>query len=168
MKELTELFDYQDVHHSIWINWYNANRLVAIYSDRKLTKLSGIPYEQFLVLGSMKKLGKKANATEMAILLNKNTNSLSTILDRMEKKGLLKKTRDKVDRRLVKAVMTPTGREKLAAAQNASLEIFQKLSSCFSKEELIQLNLLLEILINNTDKLVNTSKRVIKRKQYWD
>jgi DNA-binding MarR family transcriptional regulator len=168
MKELKDLFDYRDVHHSIWINWYEANRLVSIYSDKKLTKVRGIPYEQFLVLGLMKKLGKNANATEMGILLNKNTNSLSTILDRMEKKGLLKKTRDKLDRRLVKAVMTPMGREKLAVTQNASLEIFQKLSSSFSKEELTQFDTLLNKLIKNTDILVNTSKRVIKRKQYWD
>ena len=65
MKELKDLFDYKDVRHSIWINWYHANRLVAIYSDRNLIKVRGIPYEQFLVLGLMKILGKNANATEM-------------------------------------------------------------------------------------------------------
>ena len=165
---MKEIFDYQDVEQSIWINWYRANRLVAIYSDKKLTKVRGIPYEQFLVLSLMKKLGKNANATEMGILLNKNTNSLSTILDRMEKKGLLKKTRDKLDRRLVWAVMTPMGREKLAATTKASLAVFQKLSSCFSKEELVQFDTLLEKLINNTDKLVNTPNRRKKPKPTWD
>ena len=165
---MKELFDYRDVQHSIWINWYHANRLVAIYSDRNLIKVRGIPYEQFLVLGLMKILGKNANATEMGILLNKNTNSLSTILDRMEKKGLLKKTRDKRDRRLVWAVMTPMGREKLAATTNASLAVFQKLSSCFSKEELVQFDLLLEILIKNTEKLVITDNRHNKPKPTWD
>jgi len=168
MKELKDLFDYKDVRHSIWINWYHANRLVAIYSDRNLIKVRGIPYEQFLVLGLMKILGKNANATEMGKLLNKNTNSLSTILDRMEKKGLLKKTRDKRDRRLVWAVMTPMGREKLAATTNASLAVFQKLASCFSIEELEKFNTLLEKLIINADKLVHPPNRRKKPKPTWD
>jgi len=107
----------------------------------------------------MNKLGKNANATELGKILNKHTNTLSTILDRMGKKGLLKKTRDKLDRRLVWAVMTPMGREKLAATTNASLAVFQKLSSCFSKEELVQFDTLLEKLIKNTDQLVNPPKR---------
>jgi MarR family 2-MHQ and catechol resistance regulon transcriptional repressor len=163
---MKELFDYRDVQHSIWINWYYANRLVAIYSDRNLVKVRGIPYEQFLVLSLMKKLGKNANATELGKFLNKSTNTLSTILDRMEKKGLLKKTRDKRDRRLVWAVMTPMGREKLAATTNASLVVFQKLAACFSKEELVQFDTLLEKLIKNTDQLVNPHKRAKKRKTH--
>jgi len=114
----------------------------------------------------MKKLGKNANATELGKFLNKSTNTLSTILDRMEKKGLLKKTRDKRDRRLVWAVMTPMGREKLAATTNASLVVFQKLAACFSKEELVQFDTLLEKLIKNTDQLVNPHKRAKKRKTH--
>jgi len=145
-----------------------TSRLVTIYSDNKLTKVRGIPFEQFLVLGLMKILGKNANATELGKYLNKSTNTLSTILDRMEKRGLLKKTRDKLDRRLVWAVMTPMGREKLAATTKASLAVFQKLSSCFSKEELVQFDTLLEKLINNTDKLVNTPNRRKKPKPTWD
>jgi phosphoribosylaminoimidazole-succinocarboxamide synthase len=64
--------------------------------------------------------------------------------------------------------MTPMGREKLAATTNASLAVFQKLSSCFSKEELVQFDLLLEILIKNTEKLVITDNRHNKPKPTWD
>ena len=88
---MKELFDYQDIQHLVWINWYHANRLVVIYSDKNLTKVRGIPYEQFLVLSLMNKLGKNANATELGKILNKHSNTLSTILDRMEEKGLVKR-----------------------------------------------------------------------------
>jgi DNA-binding MarR family transcriptional regulator len=142
--------------------------LVEKYTDQKLIKARGLSYEQFMVLSVMKKFGKTANATDMAKLLDKKANSLSTIFDRMEKKGLLKKTRDTRDRRLVWAVMTPKGREKLAATTEASLPIFEKLASCFSKEDLEKFDSLLEKLIKNTDKLVNPPKPAKKRKPSWD
>jgi DNA-binding MarR family transcriptional regulator len=168
MEALKNLFDYKDLQHLVWIDWYHSNRLVAIYSDKSLTKVRGIPYEQFMVLNLMKKLGKNANATEMGKYLNKGANTLTTILDRMGKKGLLKKTRDKRDRRLVWVVMTPKGREKLAATTTASLAVFQKLASCFSKEELEQFDALLEKLIINTNKLAHPPLRRKKPKLTWD
>ena len=166
--KMKELFGYQDIQHVIWINWSHANGLVEKYTDQKLIKARGLSYEQFMVLSVMKKFGKTANATDMAKLLDKKANSLSTIFDRMEKKGLLKKTRDTRDRRLVWAVMTPKGREKLAATTEASLPIFEKLASCFSKEDLEKFDSLLEKLIKNTDKLVNPPKPAKKRKPSWD
>jgi DNA-binding MarR family transcriptional regulator len=88
---MKELFDHQDIQHRIWINWYRTDGLVTKYADNSLIKIRGLSYQQFLVLIVMNKLGENANATEMAKLLDKNTNTLSTILDRMEEKGLVKK-----------------------------------------------------------------------------
>jgi DNA-binding MarR family transcriptional regulator len=50
--------------------------------------------------------------------------------------------------------MTPKGEEKLAATTKAILVVFEKLTSCFSKEELKKFDTLLEKLTKNTDKLV--------------
>ena len=138
------------------------------YADTSLTKIRGLSYQQFLVLIVMKKLGDNANATEMAKLLDKNTNTLSTILDRMEEKGLVKKIRDTQDRRLVWAVMTAKGKEKLTVTTKASLVVFEKLTSVFTKEEMEQFDTLLEKLMKNTDKLINPKKTTKKRKLYRD
>jgi DNA-binding MarR family transcriptional regulator len=104
----------------------------------------------------------------MAKLLDKNTNTLSTILDRMEEKGLVKKIRDTQDRRLVWAVMTAKGKEKLTVTTKASLVVFEKLTSVFTKEEMEQFDTLLEKLMKNTDKLINPKKTTKKRKLYRD
>jgi DNA-binding MarR family transcriptional regulator len=141
---------------------------VTKYADTSLTKIRGLSYQQFLVLIVMKKLGDNANATEMAKLLDKNTNTLSTILDRMEEKGLVKKIRDTQDRRLVWAVMTAKGKEKLTVTTKASLVVFEKLTSVFTKEEMEQFDTLLEKLMKNTDKLINPKKTTKKRKLYRD
>jgi len=165
---MKEIFDHQDIQHRIWINWYHTGGLVTKYADTSLTKIRGLSYQQFLVLIVMKKLGDNANATEMAKLLDKNTNTLSTILDRVEEKGLVKKIRDTQDRRLVWAVMTAKGKEKLTVTTKASLVVFEKLTSVFTKEEMEQFDTLLEKLMKNTDKLINPKKTTKKRKLYRD
>jgi len=168
MKELKDLFDYKDIRNIIWTNWNIANILVVKYSDNNLAQVRGLSYEQFFVLSIMNKLGKKANATEIARLLNRNPNTVTTIFDRMEKKGLLIRTRDKRDRRIVRAVITPKGRDKLADTTNRSLTVSQNLDSCFSIEELEKFNTLLEKLIINADKLVHPPNRRKKPKPTWD
>jgi len=155
---MKEIFDHQDIQHRLWINWYHSNGLVESYTDTNLIKKTRLSFEQFLVLSAMNKLGPEANATEMAKMFHKNTNTLSTLLDRMEQKGLVKKIRDTKDRRLVFAVMTPKGRESLTACTQESLAIYNKLASAFSKEEMKEFYALLEKLMKNADKLVNTAK----------
>jgi len=152
---MKEIFDHQDIQHRVWINWYHASSLVERYLDDNLIKTNGISFQQFLVLSAMNKLGKEANATEMAKMFDKNINTLSTMLDRMERKGLVKKIRDTKDRRLVFAVTTPKGKEKLTRSTELSLVIFEKLSSVFPKEELKEFTKLVEKLRKNADKLVN-------------
>ena len=168
MKELKDLFDYKDFRNIIWTYWYIANILVVKYSDNNLAKARGLSYEQFFVLSVMNKLDKKANATVIAKLLNRSPNTLTTIFARMEKKGLLVRTRDKLDRRVVWAVMTAKGRDKLADTSNRSLAVFQNLDSCFSIEELERFNTLLEKLIVNADRLVHPPNRRKKPKPTWD
>jgi DNA-binding MarR family transcriptional regulator len=160
---MKDYFDPEDVQHRIWMNWYHTGELITKYADSRLSKVRGLSYQQFLVLLIMKKVGENANATEMAKKLDKNTNTLSTILDRMEEKGLVKKIRDTEDRRLVWAIMTEKGKDKLAATTKASWAMFEKLTSCFSQEEMKTFDVLLEKLRKNTSKALNPDKTTKKR-----
>ncbi len=152
-----------DIKQRVWTNWNRAGTLTARYADKQLSKAANSTFQQFSVLALMKQIGENANATEMAKKLSKNTNTLTTILDRMEAKGLVKKTRDTQDRRLVYATMTEKGKKKLAATNKANWELFDKLASSFSPEELKTLNALLEKLINATEKVLNPDKLAKKR-----
>ena len=162
--KIKDIFALQDIQHKVWINWYRTDGLIAKYSDDNLLKASGLTYQHFLVLSIMNELGETANATEMAKLLDKNTNTISTLLDRMERNGLVKKVRDTQDRRMVFAIMTPKGQKRLAVSIKASSVIFEKLAEGLSKEEMYEFNTLLEKLMKNTDKLVNPPKIVKIRK----
>ena len=160
---MKDFFDRNDIQTRIWQNWYHTSGLITKYADTKLSKIRGLSYQQFVVLLVMKKMGENANATEMAKKLDKNTNTLSTILDRMEEKGLVKKIRDTQDRRLVWAIMTDKGKEKLAATVKASWATFETLTSVFSPEEMKTFNGLLEKLIKHTVKAINPGRTAKKR-----
>ena len=49
-----------------------------------------------------------------------------------------------------------------------SLVLFEKLTSCFTAEEMAEFDTLLEKLMKNTDNLVNPKKAPKKRKKYND
>jgi MarR family transcriptional regulator, organic hydroperoxide resistance regulator len=157
-----------DIKQKVWTNWNSASTLTARYADKQLSEETNSTFQQFAVLLVMKQMGENANATEMAKMLNKNTNTLSTILDRMEAKGLVKKNRDTEDRRIVYAIMTEKGKKKLVATEKANWELFDKLASSFSLEELKTLNALLEKLIKTTEKALKPEKPANKRSRKMD
>jgi MarR family transcriptional regulator, organic hydroperoxide resistance regulator len=152
MKDSAET---KDIKQKIWDDWYHAQTLSARFVNSQLEKTTHITMEQFYVLSMMDEMGKTANATEMAKKLAKNTNTLSTILDRMEINGLAKKTRDTQDRRIVYATMTDKGKKKLKAAKKTNQEVVEKLTSTFSQEELKMLDTLIEKFIKTIKKASN-------------
>jgi DNA-binding MarR family transcriptional regulator len=157
----------QDIQQTFWMNWYQAYGFATSYIDTNIIKVRGLTLEQFFVLITMKSLSEKSTATEIAKLLYKRPNTICTIFDRMEAKGLVIKNRDQEDRRLVWATITPKGLKRLAVTSDASLAVFQKLTSCFSKEELKIWGSLLEKLIQNT-KSVSAPKPHKKPKPRWE
>lgn len=58
------------------------------------------------------------------------------ILDRMEKRGLVKKVRDLPHRRLVRLAMTKKGKEKLGESTKVGWGVTGRLMSSFSEEDL--------------------------------
>ncbi|BDE86643.1 MAG: MarR family transcriptional regulator [Clostridiales bacterium] len=75
------------------------------------------------------------NPKEMAQILGLETSTISGVLDRMQKKGLIDRVVDPNDRRCVQVVITPMG----AALEEPVLQIIQELNEevlrDFSREE---------------------------------
>src|SRR4030042_749606 len=103
-----------------------------------------------MALYMLDRIGVAASATQIAELLDRNPNTLSTILDRMEKNGLVKKVRDKQDRRFVRIVMTKKGTNKLEKTIESGHVIIEKLAASFSEEELKTFASLIQKLLEQT------------------
>ena len=118
--------------------WYVSHRTRAllkmcedqIYSEYNLTT------EQYSVLVAIKHIGGTARPTDVARWLRRSPNSISMIVDRMVKAGLLKRVRDRRDRRVVNVSITSKAENALKPAIRASWEFIQKITSPLEYEDM--------------------------------
>ena len=117
--------------------WYASHRTRAllkmcedqIYGEYNLTM------EQYAVLAAIKYIGSTARPTDIARWLGRSTNAISMIVDRMVKAGLLKRVRDRSDRRVVNVSITSKAENALKPSTLAGWEFIQKITSPLSNED---------------------------------
>ena len=95
----------------------------------------GLTMERYLVLLAIKNHGTPARIVDIARWGERRSNSVSTIVDRMVKTGLLKRARDKTDRRVVHVFITSKGEDALKPANLAAVEFYQQIMSTLSLED---------------------------------
>jgi DNA-binding MarR family transcriptional regulator len=106
----------------------------------------GLTTEHYAVLSTIKYLDEPVRITDIARWLERSTNSVSMIVDRMVKAGLLKRIRDRRDRREVHVTITSKGETALKPAVLAGWEFIGKILSPLSSEDRRTLLSLLETL----------------------
>jgi DNA-binding MarR family transcriptional regulator len=84
----------------LWRRLYETYTLLKRCEDQ-IFEERGLTTEQYAVLVSLTYLGQPARVTDIARWLERSTNSISMIVDRMVRAGLVRRVRDKVDRRVV-------------------------------------------------------------------
>jgi len=117
--------------------WYVSHRTRAllkmcedqIYGEYNLTT------EQYAVLVAIKHIGGPARPTDVARWLGRSTNSISMIVDRMVKAGLVRRVRDRSDRRVVNVSITSKAENALKPAILAGWEFIQKITSPLTYED---------------------------------
>lgn len=91
--------------------------------SRRLIKATGMTVPQLLVLRAIQDLGE-VTAGRVSAQVNLSQATVTTILDRLEGRGLLERYRSAVDRRVVHARLTPAGERALAMAPPPMPEAF--------------------------------------------
>jgi MarR family 2-MHQ and catechol resistance regulon transcriptional repressor len=117
-----------------WRQIYQTDNLLRQCQDQICGEY-GLTVEQFGVLVVVSYLGGSANITDIARWLIRRTNSVSMEADRMVKAGLVKRTRDRVDRRVVKVTVTSKGNAAVKQAYVAILEFVRKIFQPLSYED---------------------------------
>ncbi len=103
--------------------------------EDKVFGKQGLTTEQYAVLTTIKHLDEPVRITDVARWLTRSTNSISMIVDRMVKAGLLTRERDGDDRRTVRLVITSKAETLLKPATLAGQEFIQKILSNLSYED---------------------------------
>jgi DNA-binding MarR family transcriptional regulator len=135
-------FDSAELAPVLWHKLYKTWSLFKLYIDQTF-KDYGLTSEQYGVLVSIAYLGEPARVTDIARYVERSPNSVSMIVDRMVKAGLVRRARDRADRRVVYVSKTSKAEATLKPAGWAGLESVQKILSPMSYEErLVLLDLL--------------------------
>jgi DNA-binding MarR family transcriptional regulator len=118
----------------VWFVTHRTRDALNKCEDRVFAKY-GLTSEQYSVLATMKSLEEPVRITDVARWLERSTNSVSMIIDRMVKAGLVKRIRDRNDRRAVRLVITAKSEAALKPATLAALEFIQEVTSPLSRED---------------------------------
>ena len=118
----------------LWRRLYQTYTLLKVCEDQIFEEF-GLTTEQYAVLVAIDYLGGPARVTDIAQWLERSTNSISMLVDRMVKAGLVKRTRDRKDRRVVSVTASSKGEKALKPANVASFEVVSKILSALPYEE---------------------------------
>ena len=118
----------------LWRQLYQTYTLLKRCEDGVIEE-HGLTTEQFSVLGALDYFAVPMNITDLARWLERSTNSITMLVDRMVRVGLVKRTRDRVDRRVVKVAATSKGMNALKPATQASFVVIRDILLQLSDED---------------------------------
>jgi DNA-binding MarR family transcriptional regulator len=127
-------FEDESMIARLWRQVYQTYTLLKRCEDQIFEEY-GLTTEQYAVLSALDYFNSPSKVTDIARWLERSTNSISMIVDRMVKAGLVRRARSTADRREVRVLMTSKGEAALKPATVASLEVIRKIMLPLSLEE---------------------------------
>ena len=113
---------------SLWRVLDHTRFIIARSREKELARY-GLTPEQSHVLDILQESNGSTTINQLVELTQRQHHSISTLIDRMTKQGLVRKRRDKNDMRQYHVVITPKGSELAETmSRNSVSEIFSALS----------------------------------------
>lgn len=105
---MTTTADAVDALH-VW-NLFQQTYLLSFRHLEQLTNREGLSHSQAAALGVLSASDQPLPLSHLARYLTQEAQSTTELADRLERRGLVRRTRDARDRRLVLLELTPEGR----------------------------------------------------------
>ncbi len=137
--------ELENLSVTLWRTMYQVYARFKSGMDQVLGE-HGLTMEQYLVLTTIKYHDAPMRITDVARWLERTTNTISMLVDRMVKAGLLRRVRDKGDRRVVNVFLTKKAETALESANPAAWEFMQQGMSPLSYKDRYTFASLLEML----------------------
>jgi DNA-binding MarR family transcriptional regulator len=142
-------FKFENPDKGAWMLLHQTYNLVSKCEDRVFSEHE-LTTEQHAVLMAIKHISGPVRITDIARWLDRSVNSVSMIVDRMVKAGLVRRVRDRKDRRTVFVNGTKKAGTAYVPASVAGWGLIQEILSPLSDEEKRTLIRLLETLRDKT------------------
>ena len=134
-----------DEDYHLWLLLAQA-RDAILNARRKELRQYNISASQGAVLFAIQSIGDEATPAEISRWVFREPHSISELLSRMERKGLVRKVKDLGRKNLVRIVLTDKGRE--VYHKSTKRELVCKIISCLPEKERQQLRSYLKTLRN--------------------
>jgi DNA-binding MarR family transcriptional regulator len=117
-------------------------------ADRKLAPL-GLSAAQFIIIASLAKAEGPMSASDLCKGISYDAGAMTRMLDRLESKGLIRRTRSAEDRRLMHLELTDEGRAAWPRMREISMSVANRYLRGFTKAEARQLEGFLGRMLEN-------------------
>ncbi len=133
--EATKFFKSKDEDHDLWLLFNRARYAVYRVREKELQRY-GITPEQANLLLNVVAMGNKAYPAKLSQLLLRQPHSMSELLGRMAKSGLIKKGKDLDFKKRVRVMITEKGQRayELSTGRGPIHRIMGALSEAEKKE----------------------------------
>ena len=142
-------FKFKNLDKGAWVLLRQVPNLVSRCEDQVFSK-HGLTTERHAVLMAIRHIDGPVRPTDVARWLDLSVNSVSMIIDRMVKAGLVKRVRDRKDRRTVFLTITSKAEKAYVLASVAGWELIQEILAPLSDKDKRTLIKLLETLRDKT------------------
>jgi len=134
-----------DGDFKLWVLLRQTCHAIITASGNELRQI-GISSRQAAVLSIVKAITVPATPAEISRWLFRQPHTVSGLLNRMEKQGLVRKVNDLERKNMIRIVLTEKGEQ--AYQRSRGVKVIDKILSCLSPEERDSLRTYLETLRN--------------------
>jgi DNA-binding MarR family transcriptional regulator len=136
-----------------WLQAYlrihqTVNSLITC--EEMALKSSGLTRETFTILMAFKNLPSPVKEKDIADCVNRGSNSITMILDRMVRYGLVERIQDTKDRRVKRLIITPKAEKSYEKAKVLASRLISEILVNLTATEIQSLGLILEKILDNT------------------
>ena len=149
MDDMIEINE-KDHYLRVFILFTQTARVAAKYQDAYMKKKTGISDVWFIVLMAFYyDPTSSVTASQIAQWTDTDPNNVTTLINRMEREGLLESRRDEKDKRFVRIKITDKGRAALKEAMPVAQDVIDRLMSSVSSEDALSIEKVLKAIRRN-------------------
>jgi MarR family transcriptional regulator, organic hydroperoxide resistance regulator len=153
--ESVKYFSYGDEDQDMWLLLTHTRYAVFRAREKELQRY-GISPEQASVLFVVQALGNKATPAAISRLIIRQPHTVSALVDRMTKRGLVRKIKDLDRKNLVRVALTEKGEK--AYALSSKRGPIHRIMSILTEQERVQFKSVLEKLMAKARKEIGIDR----------
>ena len=145
---MAERGQFRESAHAAHLMLHDIKGLLTKLEETAYPSKTGLSYPQFLILLAIEASEPPVSETDVANGIQRNLNTVSMMLDRMEKAGLIRRKRSGKDRREIQVSLTPLGKNELVKGIDIGGSLRERLGSVLSDDEMKRATLLMSKMSN--------------------